>query len=102
MENEIFILSNVALQNVIQQIKEDQWKLPAPQNMSRNPASVRELVNYLAYDDAWVPDVLAGKTIAEVGTKYDGDLLGEDPKASSARYAQRANDAAKDFSDFER
>jgi hypothetical protein len=37
-------------------------------------------MNYHAYDDAWVPATLAGKTIAEVGTHYDGDLLGDTPK----------------------
>ena len=37
-------------------------------------------MNYHAYDDAWVPETVAGKTIAEVGSKYDGDLLGDNPK----------------------
>jgi hypothetical protein len=102
MENEIFILANEALQQVIQQIKEEQWSLDAPEKMSRKPATIRELVNYHAYDDAWVPDVLTGKTIAEVGDKYDGDLLGDDPKGNSAKYASLANAAAKDFSDFDK
>jgi uncharacterized protein (TIGR03086 family) len=101
-EAEVFILSNEALQKVIQQIKDEQWELKAPEKMSHKPGTIRELVNYHAYDDAWVPDVLAGKTIAEVGDKYDGDLLGDDPKGSSAKYAGIANEAAKGFTDFEK
>jgi len=42
---------------------------------SDHPPSLRDVVNAHAYDDAWVPDMLAGRTMAEVGQdKYDGDL----------------------------
>jgi len=34
-----------------------------------------ELVNHMLYELSWVPDLLEGKTVAEVGSKYDGDLL---------------------------
>ncbi|MBN9743087.1 TIGR03086 family protein [Amycolatopsis sp. A1MSW2902] len=51
--------------------------------------SVRDLVNHLAVEQLWVPHLLAGATLDEVGTRYDGDVLGEDPlsvweKASAA------------------
>ncbi len=38
--------------------------------------NLRELVGHMVYELAWVPDLLAGKSIAEVGSKFDGDLLG--------------------------
>jgi len=65
---------------------------------SRLPGStLRTVVNYHAYDDAWVPDVLAGKTKEEVGDKHDGDLLGDHPKltsrASSRRRCWRCGDS---------
>src|SRR5262245_40794136 len=41
--------------------------------------SVRELVNHIVGEQLWVPDVLAGRTIAEIGDKFDGDQLGDDP-----------------------
>lgn len=41
--------------------------------------SVRDLVNHLTSEHLWVPDLLAGKTIEEVGDRYDGDVLGDDP-----------------------
>jgi uncharacterized protein (TIGR03086 family) len=30
------------------------------------------------YELLWVPEILSGKTVAEVGDKYEGDVLGED------------------------
>jgi uncharacterized protein (TIGR03086 family) len=41
--------------------------------------SVRDLVNHLVGEHLWVPDLLAGKTMQEVGDRYDGDVLGDDP-----------------------
>ena len=47
--------------------------------------TLREIIGYHAYDDAWVPDMLAGRTMAEVGADaFKGDLLGDDPKAAFA------------------
>ena len=43
---------------------------------------VRELVNHLLVEQLWVPPLLAGRTVAEVGDRFDGDQLGKDPKAA--------------------
>ncbi len=40
--------------------------------------NVRALVNHMVYELAWLPDLMNGKTVPEVGTTYDGDLLGDD------------------------
>lgn len=39
----------------------------------------RELVNHLVNEERWTPPLLGGSTIAEVGDRFDGDLLGSDP-----------------------
>src|ERR1019366_1200262 len=39
---------------------------------------VRTLISHMLYELAWVPDILGGKTVGEVGTKYDDDLIGDD------------------------
>jgi len=60
-------------------------------------------VNYHAYDDSWVPDTLSGRTMDESGkTQFDGDLLGDDPKASFAAIADKACDAASQLDDLDR
>lgn len=43
---------------------------------------VRALVDHLVYETLWVPDLVAGTTLEEVGDRYDGDRLGDDPKAA--------------------
>lgn len=47
---------------------------------------VRALVNHVVGEDRWVPPLVEGRTIADVGDALDGDLLGGAPAeaASSA------------------
>jgi uncharacterized protein (TIGR03086 family) len=83
-EPEVFVLADRALERLVARIRPDQWDstLPASFATSARPEAptVRELVAYHAYDDAWVPDMLAGLTMDEAGTdKFDDDLLGDDP-----------------------
>lgn len=99
-EQAVFVLSERALADVIDQIRDDQWRETKPawfQTGRQGDISLREVVNYHAYDSAWVPDVLAGRTIEEVGDAHDGDLLGDDPRGSYRRYSERAISAAQAF-----
>jgi len=73
-EQHIFVLSERALADAIGQIKDHQWNHRKPEWFAtgrQGDPSLREIVNYHAYDSAWVPDVLAGRTIAEVGDAYE-------------------------------
>jgi uncharacterized protein (TIGR03086 family) len=52
------------------------------QRHGRTPCAqweVRQLVNHLVVELLWVPPLLAGATIAEVGNRFEGDHLGEEP-----------------------
>ncbi len=65
--------------------------------------TLREIVNYHTYDDAWVPDMLAGRTMEEAGKdKFAGDLLGDEPKVSFAAIVDKACAAALDLEDLDR
>jgi uncharacterized protein (TIGR03086 family) len=44
--------------------------------------SVRELLNHIVSGNWWVAPLVEGQTIAEVGDRYDGDVLGDDPLAT--------------------
>ncbi len=54
------------------------------------------LINHMLYELSWVPDLLKGKTVAQVGSKYDGDLLGKD---HIKNWQEAANDAVKAVND---
>src|SRR5204862_3976951 len=83
--------SNVA------KIRGDQWGEQTP----CADWDVRALVNHLVSEDLWTPPLMEGRTIAEVGDVFDGDVLGEDPKgawssASEAALASTSPDGAMD------
>ena len=105
-EPDVFVLADRTLQTVIDQVGDHQWDLDMPADFRRasdRPVTLREIVTYHAYDDAWVPDMLAGRTMDEVGrTTFDGDLLGDDPRASFARLVEAACAAAAAVEDLDR
>jgi uncharacterized protein (TIGR03086 family) len=59
-------------------IGDGQWQAATP-NEGWN---VRDLVNHVTGEDLWAPPLLAGSTIAEVGDRFDGNVLGADPLAA--------------------
>lgn len=104
-EQEVFVLSERALSDVIDQVQDHQWNQMTPgwfQSGRQGNVSLRGIVHDHAYDWAWVPHVLAGKTMAEVGGAYDGHLLGADPKGSSRRSSEQALAAILQLDDPEK
>jgi len=105
-EPDVFLLAEHALQHVIDQIQDDQWDMEMPPSFARRNQStvtLREIVSYHAYDDAWVPEMLAGKTMDEAGkSKFDGNLMGDDPKASFAKIVEAACAATRGLDDLGR
>jgi uncharacterized protein (TIGR03086 family) len=106
-EPEVFVLADRTLNSVVAQIRDDQWDMPMPPSFATRTTdhapSLREIINYHAYDDAWVPDTLSGRTMDEVGREaFKGDLLGDDPRASFASLVQRACAAAESVTDLDR
>jgi uncharacterized protein (TIGR03086 family) len=105
-EPEVFVLADRTLEKVIAQIRDDQWETALPASFARTGSdhvpTLREIINYHAYDDAWVPDMVAGRTMEEAGRqKFDGDLLGTDPWGSFARIVDAACAAVGKIQDLE-
>jgi uncharacterized protein (TIGR03086 family) len=106
-EQDVFVLADRALEHVVDQIRDDQWDMVMPAEFatarSGERVTLREIVNYHAYDDAWVPDMLAGATMDDVGAdKFQGDLLGADPKQGFSALVDQAGAAAQALDDLER
>lgn len=106
-QSELFVLADRALNGVVAQVRDDQWAMTMPATFftraTDHPPTLREVLNYHAYDDAWVPDMLAGRTMDEVGRDHHrGDLLGDDPKARFAEIVDAACAAALALDDLDR
>lgn len=107
-EQDVFVLADRALNRVVEQIADDQWDMQMPASFARSGdaasiPSLRTIIGYHAFDDSWVPDMLTGRTIDEIGkTKFEGDLLGTDPKTAFAAIVEKACDAATEMDDLDR
>ena len=64
----------------VRAIGDGQWQAETPDE----GWNVRDLVNHVTGEALWAPPLLAGSTIAEVGDRFDGDVLGTDPLAAWA------------------
>ena len=64
----------------------DQWDLPTP----CEDWDVRALVNHVVGEDLWTVALMRGSTMEEVGDRYDGDLLGDDPRSAASEAAAAA------------
>jgi uncharacterized protein (TIGR03086 family) len=54
---------------------------------------VRALVNHVVGEELWTPPLVDGATIDEVGDRFDGDVLGDDPTGAAEAAAQAAASA---------
>lgn len=105
-EQDLYARADEALRDTVEQItgagwqqRMGDWSNPA----ERTGPTVREFVNSEAADAAWVPDMLAGRTMNEVGKDtYARDLLGDDPKGAVATITARAIEAVIALDDPDR
>ncbi len=73
----------------VAQVGDDQWGLPTP----CADWSVRDLVGHVTGENLWVGPLMAGQTVEQVGDRFDGDVLGDDPRAAYDGSAVGALDA---------
>jgi hypothetical protein len=71
-EAELFVLADQAALRVFRQIRAEQWDamLPPVFDMpgADQPTPLRQAVNHWAYDDSWVPDLMAGPWMRSAAT----------------------------------
>jgi len=103
-EAELFVMAEQVLVEVIGRVRGEQWDIVLPPLLDKpgadQPTPMRAAVGYYARDDAWVPDLLAGRSMLAVGPdRFDGDLLGDDPDGAVTRFADAACAAARTVDD---
>jgi uncharacterized protein (TIGR03086 family) len=83
---ELVVAGIDAFTDKVRAIPDDRWDAPTP----CTEWTVRDLVNHMTYEHVWAPHVLRGDTMAQVGDRYEGDLLGDDPVRSWQRAADES------------
>ena len=73
-------------QRIVAGVQEIQWSNPTP----CEEWNARTLLNHIVAGNYWVAPLVEGKTIEEVGDKYDGDLLEHDAYGAYERSAKIA------------
>jgi uncharacterized protein (TIGR03086 family) len=76
----------------------EQWDAPTP----CSEWDVRGLVGHVVSEDLWTVPLFEGRTIAEVGDRFDGDVLGDDPAAVCRSAAEEAVAAVSEPGALER
>ena len=56
-------------------ISDEQWNNATP----CTDWNARDLVNHVTAEDLWAPPLLTGSTVEEVGDRFEGDVLGDNP-----------------------
>lgn len=64
-------------------VRDDQWDDPTP----CKEWTVRDLANHVVGEDLWTVPLMQGSTIADVGDRFDGDVLGAQPISTALRAA---------------
>jgi len=95
---ELYRRSLVEFTDRVRLVGADQWSAPTP----CTGWDVHTLVNHVVNEDRWTPPLFAGKTIADVGDQFDGDLIGDDPAGAAADAAAQATAAVAEPGAMER
>lgn len=86
---ELFHRTVLRWQEVVRGVGEDSWDAPTP----CEGWDARALVNHVCGEGLWAVPLFAGATIEEVGDRFEGDLLGDDPRAVALDAAREADAA---------
>ena len=98
-EAELFAMSESVLVEVVGRIRGGHWDIVLPPLFEipglDEPPTVRQAVDRFALEEAWVPDLLAGRRMDEVRQeRFHGDLIADDAHGQVKRLSAVACDAA--------
>ncbi len=69
--------------NFVTNVSDDAWGNDTP----CSDWNVKDVVNHIVYENVWMVALFNGRTIAEVGDEFEGDLVGDDPAGVYLRTA---------------
>ncbi len=83
---ELYIRAMSSAAGFVNAVRPDRWHVPTP----CTEWDLRVLVTHMASENLWAGELFRGKTIAEVGDRFDGDVLGDDPVGAFNRSVEAA------------
>ena len=86
---QLYARAMTATRCIIDQVPGEQWHAPTP----CAEWDARQVANHLIGENLWAAELFQGKTVAEVGTRLDGDLTGDDPAAAYRQSVEVARQA---------
>ena len=95
-EQDLFLRADAELAGVIEQLTSEQLALAAPAEWTRrfeNP-TLAQIVLVHAHDEAFVPEVIAGRALDEIGDRWESVLLDPEPIVAYHTAQQAAQSAA--------
>jgi hypothetical protein len=102
-EAELFVLAEGILVEVLGRVRGDFWRIVIPPMFDApcvaKPATIRQAARRYARENCRLPEVLAGRTPAEIGDRHDGDLLGPDPHGGLTAASAAACAAVREVGD---
>lgn len=84
---ELYVKAMAATQRSMDGVRADQWHAPTP----NTEWDVKQVANHIIGENLWAGELLRGKSIAEVGNKFD--VAGSDPAAAYRASVSVATDA---------
>ena len=84
---DLYVQAMQATRAYIAAIRPEQWTSPTP----CSEWNVKQIANHLVGENLWAVELLQGRTIAEVGSRLEGDLAGDDPAVAYAASVQSAS-----------
>ena len=86
---ELYVRAMESAARFVSGVRAGQWHDPTP----CTEWDLRILVNHMTYENLWAAELFPGKTMAEVGDRFDGDVLGDDPVGAFNRSVEAASAA---------
>lgn len=77
---EFFLRSDAALREVVDRLDPADFSASVPKEWGQHESpTLLDILGRHAYDEAWIPDVIAGRAAADGDPFAHADLLGDDP-----------------------
>ena len=86
---EWYVRAMASAARIVNGVRAGQWHDPTP----CTEWDLRVLVNHMTYENLWAAELFPGRTMAEVGDRFEGDVVGDDPIGAFNRSVEGATAA---------